>query len=84
MNFTSAELTVEATGKNLFKCEQWNATDQTRYGSWRKLRSVTPGENYTLIITPDDPGYLETNNSIVMIDDNDTLLDYKEIELTDY
>ena len=82
LTFSYAELTATASGSYLFKCKNWNASDQTCLGTWNKLAVLTPGQDYTINLTAEDPGYLETNNSIVLIDDNETLLDYNETILS--
>jgi 3-dehydroquinate dehydratase len=82
LTFSYAELSATASGKYLFKCKDWNASDQTCLGEWKKLAELVPGEEYIINITADDPGFLETNNSIVLIDNNDTLLFYNETILS--
>ena len=76
--FSYAELSATAAGKYLFKCVEWNASDQTCFGDWKRLRELVPGEDYTINITSEDPGFLETNSSIVLINNNDSLLSYNE------
>ncbi|MBR9691259.1 hypothetical protein GOV06_00575, partial [Candidatus Woesearchaeota archaeon] len=67
VNFTSATVTVVATGSALYKCKDWNFTGQSCYGEWVFLQSIIPGQEYTFILTPDDPGYGEMNE--ILYDD---------------
>ena len=61
-NFLSAKLRVKnATTSQLYKCADWNFTTQTCEGKWAFLKSITPGEDYTIVLTPDDPGYGESD-----------------------
>jgi len=59
LNFTNATVTVTAQGTSLYKCAQWNFTTQTCFGEWVFLQSITPGQEYTFTLTPDDPGFAE-------------------------
>jgi len=59
LNFTNATVEATADGNILWKCANWNYEEQDCYGSWEKVMSLTPGENYTFTITPGDPGYIE-------------------------
>jgi hypothetical protein len=61
-NFTNATVTITATGHSLYKCQEWNFTTQNCYGSWALFKEgLVPGENYTFILSPDDPGFGEIN-----------------------
>ncbi|MFC1691757.1 hypothetical protein ACFL0W_06275, partial [Nanoarchaeota archaeon] len=61
LDFTNATVTVVATGTNLFKCKDWNFEQQECYGEWVLFKTgLIPGEEYTFILTPDDPGFAET------------------------
>jgi hypothetical protein len=59
VNFTSADVTVTATGTVLYKCKEWNFTTQECYGIWRKIMDIVPGQEYTFVLTPEDPAYGE-------------------------
>ncbi|MBR9682450.1 MAG: DUF2341 domain-containing protein, partial [Candidatus Aenigmarchaeota archaeon] len=61
INFIEAEVTVTAKGTALQKCKDWNFIEQTCEGSWEFLKTITPGEIYTFTLTPEDPGFAETN-----------------------
>jgi len=63
VNFTDATVTVTAKGTELYKCKDWNFTEQICYGTWAKLMDITPGINYTFTLTPEDPGFAEYNFS---------------------
>jgi len=60
-NFTSATVSVVARGVALYKCKGWDFVNQNCYGKWELFKSgLTPGEEYSFILTPDDPGFGET------------------------
>ncbi|MFH2020621.1 MAG: hypothetical protein ABIJ34_04355, partial [archaeon] len=59
-SFLSAEVTATAIGTELWKCKEWNFEDQLCYGSWAKVSDITPGVDYTFILTAQDPGFAET------------------------
>ncbi|MFC1741586.1 hypothetical protein ACFL3V_03555, partial [Nanoarchaeota archaeon] len=63
INFTNATVTVTATGTELYKCAEWNFAEQSCGGEWSFLMDVTPGENYTFTLTPDDPALAESNGT---------------------
>jgi hypothetical protein len=56
----NATVTSTASGSTLFKCEDWNFTTQTCFGSWQKIKDLTPGQEYNFILTAEDPGYAES------------------------
>ncbi|MBN2454503.1 DUF2341 domain-containing protein, partial [Candidatus Woesearchaeota archaeon] len=60
LNFTSAEVTLTATGRALQKCAEWDFEQQICLGTWVKIMDLTPGQEYTFTLTPGDPGYAET------------------------
>ena len=52
INFTNAIVTVTATSNTLYKCKEWNFTEQNCEGSWELFKTgLVPGENYTFILT---------------------------------
>ena len=64
LNFTEATVTIDnAKGNALYKCADWNFTDQSCSGEWSKYLDMAPGESYTFTITPEDPGFMETSES---------------------
>jgi hypothetical protein len=62
-DFTDAIVTVTAQGNTLFMCKEYDFETRDCYGSWIRLRDITPGEEYTFMITPEDPLFTETNTS---------------------
>ncbi|NTV23901.1 MAG: DNRLRE domain-containing protein, partial [Nanoarchaeota archaeon] len=63
VNFTTANVTVEALGSYLFKCANFSSAanlclDEDGYSPY--LSNLTPGINYTLILNSTDPGFAET------------------------
>ena len=64
MNFTNASVTKKARGTELWKCKEYNFTTQTCWGTWQKILNITPGKNYTFILTPEDPLYSETRTNV--------------------
>ncbi len=56
---TNATVTVFATGNELYKCQDWNFTEQTCYGEWIKVMDITPGETYNFTLNPEDPAFAE-------------------------
>ncbi|MDD5086544.1 MAG: hypothetical protein PHV16_02215, partial [Candidatus Nanoarchaeia archaeon] len=59
LNFTNAELTLNARGSELYKCKDWNFTEQKCYGQWEKVKDIVPGEDYTIDINSEDPAFTE-------------------------
>ncbi len=59
LNFTNATVTATAKGTELYKCKEWNFTAQKCFGSWVKIMDIKPGQNYTFLLTPDDPAFGE-------------------------
>jgi len=59
LDFSSAMVSVSATGNKLYKCAAWDFAAQECTGEWVFLRSVTPGEIYTFTLTADDPAFGE-------------------------
>lgn len=57
--FANGSLTAVAQGDELWKCKEWNFTEQRCYGSWQKIRDLVPGKNYTIPISQADPGFGE-------------------------
>jgi len=63
LNFTDAIVTVVAQGTELYKCQEWNFSTQECYGEWKLFKTgLIPGQEYTFILTPDDPGFGESIN----------------------
>lgn len=67
LNFTNGSLTRTAEGTELWKCKEWDFENQQCLGSWQKIMDLTPGQDYELEISPEDPGYAETNITILNV-----------------
>lgn len=63
LDFTEAYVTVAAKGNVLRKCKEWNYEEQRCYGTWEYVMDIVPGEDYTFILTPEDPAYNETTHN---------------------
>ena len=59
INFSYAVVSVVAKGNQIYKCSEWDFSNQECAGEWIFFKSVTPGEEYTFTLTPDDPGFGE-------------------------
>jgi surface protein len=61
VNFTNATVTAVASpnARELYKCKDYNFTSQTCYGNWVKIADITPGEEYSFTLTPEDPAFAE-------------------------
>ncbi len=62
-NFSSAVITRRARGRYLYKCVDYNFSTQECYGNFEKIMDLTPGEQYTILLTPEDPLYSEVNDT---------------------
>ncbi len=78
VQFSTAVVKSVAQGNSLFKCVDWDSNNSVCTGRWKKVRSVTPGEEYDFTITATDPGFGEGNDTINVLDKDDYLLDYTE------
>lgn len=59
LNFTQGEMTMTAEGDILYKCREYNFSEQSCYGEWVRYMDIKPGEDYTVTLTPDDPAFAE-------------------------
>ncbi len=59
LNFSDAKVTIKAKGSELYKCKEWNFSEQKCYGEWKKIMNIVPGEEYNITITADDPAFAE-------------------------
>ncbi len=59
IEFEYANVTVNAKGGEVYKCEEWDFENRNCEGEWEFMMSITPGEDYTFSITPDDPAFAE-------------------------
>ncbi|MCA9478493.1 MAG: hypothetical protein KC535_05080, partial [Nanoarchaeota archaeon] len=53
------DLTVTAKGNALYKCAEWNFTTQTCTGEWTFVKTIIPGEPYTISVDKVDPAFGE-------------------------
>ena len=60
INFSDGTLSAVASGTELYKCKEWNFTAQICDGTWTKLMNLVPGEEYTIPLSIDDPGFAES------------------------
>ncbi|MFH1641753.1 MAG: hypothetical protein ABIC04_02545 [Nanoarchaeota archaeon] len=60
LSFSEATVTSIATGRELFKCKDWNFDIQECQGAWAKIMDIVPGQEYSFTLTQTDPGYGET------------------------
>ena len=59
-NFTTAQVTLTAQGKTLYKCQEWNYNTSTCEGEWEIYKTgLEPGKKYNFTLTPQDPGFAE-------------------------
>jgi len=59
LNFTNATLERTAQGFALSACPFWDFDFGICLGSWKEALNLTPGENYSLVISPDTSAYAE-------------------------
>ncbi len=64
LDFTDAVVTSIAQGDSLYKCADWNFSQQECLGTWNKIQDLTPGEEYSFILTKADPGYGESGEGV--------------------
>ncbi len=62
LDFSEAVVTSVAVGKSLYKCIDWNFTQQKCYGNWKKIMDLIPGQEYSFTMTNQDPGYGESGD----------------------
>jgi hypothetical protein len=65
INFTSGEILMHASGTELWKCKDWNSQSQVCLGTWNKIMDITPGQDYSILIDPNDPAFAETGISSI-------------------
>ena len=61
LNFSDAIVTAKAKGSELYKCKEWNFSEQKCYGNWEKIMNLIPGQEYNFALTKQDPGFGETS-----------------------
>ncbi len=61
-NFSEATVTSDpAKGAILYKCKDWNFSAQNCTGNWTKVKDLVLGQEYSFALTPEDPGFIESN-----------------------
>jgi hypothetical protein len=60
MSFTTGTVTATAEGTELYKCKDWDFAQQTCAGTWMKIQDITPGLDYSVTLSPADPGFAES------------------------
>jgi hypothetical protein len=56
MDFTEGLVTYTAAGPELYKCKDYDFADQNCFGEWVLVAAnLIPGEDYTFILTAEDP-----------------------------
>ncbi|MGV8150807.1 MAG: CARDB domain-containing protein [Candidatus Woesearchaeota archaeon] len=68
VNFETGTFTRIASGKELWKCRDWIFDTQTCAGQWEKIMDLNPGQEYSIEIYPNDPGYAETGLATINTD----------------
>jgi hypothetical protein len=63
VKFESAKFTTIAKGDSLYKCKEWNFTEQICHGEWIKLMDISPGQEYSFRLTAYDPAFGEQPGS---------------------
>ncbi|MFH1641752.1 MAG: CARDB domain-containing protein [Nanoarchaeota archaeon] len=59
INFTNGSITAIAQGQELWKCKDWNFSEQKCYGDWKKIMELIPGTEYNIPIDRIDPAFTE-------------------------
>ncbi|MBN2052966.1 hypothetical protein JW756_05660 [Candidatus Woesearchaeota archaeon] len=65
LDFTNGSATAVALGTELWKCKDWAFEAQACIGEWEKVMDLTPGQEYNITLTMDDPGFAETAITII-------------------
>lgn len=64
ISFDSAIVSQTAIGDSLWKCKEYDFSNQNCYGTWEYLMPITPGQEYNFTLTPEDPLYSETLTNV--------------------
>ncbi|MEM4266272.1 MAG: hypothetical protein QXX65_04325, partial [Candidatus Woesearchaeota archaeon] len=59
IEFDNATYHLRATSHELFKCKDWNYTEQKCKGKWKKIKDTIPGKTYAIKLGPNDPALAE-------------------------
>ncbi len=78
ITFEEATITLIASGNVLLKCQNWSFETRECRGScfydpsknrkvctsgWQRIANLTPGQEYNITLTPQDPAYAEYNST---------------------
>ncbi|OYT31889.1 hypothetical protein DRJ22_00935 [Candidatus Woesearchaeota archaeon] len=64
INFTNMSFIVTAVGNKLYKCQNYSIDEQDCLDSnWTFVQNITSGQNYSVTISHEDPGFLEASIS---------------------
>ncbi|HLD73180.1 MAG TPA: CARDB domain-containing protein [Candidatus Nanoarchaeia archaeon] len=61
LEFDSVRITSIAEGETLYKCKEWDFSNSQCLGTWQELMNLTIGEEYSFVLTKEDPGFAEGN-----------------------
>lgn len=64
-DFSTGELVKVAEGSALYKCREWDFAARRCVGEWVHLRDLVPGEEYSIPLSAQDPGFVETGVATV-------------------
>jgi len=59
INFSYATVFATAKGTKLYKCKQWDFNNRVCNGDWNFFVHLTPGQEYSFTLTPEDPAFGE-------------------------
>jgi hypothetical protein len=63
--FTDATVIATAKGTDLYKCAAWDFSSRSCPDeNWTYLQPITKGQDYTIALTPADPGFAEFDASL--------------------
>ena len=74
LEFETGILTAVAEANSLYKCKQWDYSTEVCFGTWQKIKDLIVGEEYSIAITPDDPGFVEGNVYITIVNITEVVL----------
>ncbi|MBI2102074.1 hypothetical protein HYT53_05690 [Candidatus Woesearchaeota archaeon] len=66
LEFEKAILTATASANSLWKCRQWDYDSEVCFGTWEKVKDLTPGQQYDVTLTANDPGFIEGDTNITI------------------
>ncbi|MFC1648667.1 PA14 domain-containing protein, partial [Nanoarchaeota archaeon] len=65
LDFAAGTMRRTAKGTSLYKCRLWNYDQQACEGTWEKVMDLVPGQEYEVILSPDDPAFAEAGVATV-------------------